>query len=81
MNRILYLVLIAILSSVLLLSVCAKETVVYENDFSNTSLADFTLNGNWVVSNGTLVLENGSGTGNAFITYALDPEYVGKILE
>ena len=80
MNRILYLVLIAILSSVLLLSVCAKETVVYENDFSNTSLADFTLNGNWVVSNGTLVLENGSGTGNAFITYALDPEYVGKNL-
>ena len=64
----------------ILLLVCAgaKETVIYENDFTDASLADFSVNGTWKVSGGVLTLE--SGKGSAYITYSIPEEYIGKDL-
>lgn len=76
MNRFVRLLAIATLSLVLAFSVSAKETVIYENDFSTDSLSDFTLNGAWIVSDGVLALENGSGS--AHIIYDLGSDYLGK---
>ncbi|MBQ6893766.1 MAG: hypothetical protein IJN48_06120, partial [Clostridia bacterium] len=70
--------LIGVFFLVFMLSLSAKETVIYENDFSSTSLSDFSLNGSWKVSNGALVTEN--GTGSAYITYSIPEEYIGKDL-
>ena len=39
-----------------LFSVSAKETVIYENDFSDTSLDSFQTDDAWYVSNGELSL-------------------------
>ncbi len=69
---------ICVLILVSMLSVSAKETVIYENDFSNTSLADFTTSDSWKVSNGALTL--GSGSGSAYISYKIPEEYMDKDL-
>ncbi len=63
------------LAALLCISIFAKETVVYENDFSDSSLSDFTLNGNWTVSNGMLTLSSG---GVGYIKYNLGSEYADK---
>ncbi|MBE6679443.1 MAG: hypothetical protein E7598_02855 [Ruminococcaceae bacterium] len=76
MNKVIRVLAILSISLLLVLSVYAKETVVYENDFTNTSLSDFSIIGEWVVSNGELTLEKGSGA--AIITYNLGKEYAGK---
>ena len=70
------LILPIIVSLVLVLSVCAKETVIYENDFSETSLEDFTTDAPFAVSDGVLTL--GSGSGSAYISYTVPDEYIGK---
>lgn len=58
-------------------SVCGLETVIYENDFSQTSLTDFEVHGNWSVSNGYLTL--GSGTGaSGYLTYEIPAEHADK---
>ena len=65
------------LCAVLAVSVQAKETEIYFNDFSDSSsLSDFTLNGNWAIGNGGLTA--GSGSGSAYLTYTLPNEYTGK---
>ena len=69
---------VLLLLILLLISVNAKETVVYENDFSSTSLKDFKVDGNWKVSNGALTLGNGSGS--AYISYAVPKEYLNNDL-
>lgn len=71
-------IFLCLLSVILIVTVSAKETVIYENDFSNNNLSDFVLNGNWKVSNG--VLETEKGTGSAYITYSIPKEYMGKDL-
>ncbi len=59
-------------------TISAKETVIYENNFSSTSLSDFTPKGNWKVSNGALTL--GTGSGSAYISYSIPSEYRDKDL-
>ncbi|MBQ6893009.1 MAG: hypothetical protein IJN48_02280, partial [Clostridia bacterium] len=55
------------------ISVAAKETVIYENDFSKESLSDFKMRGTMSVTNGTLKAV-GSGT-SAFISYDIPEKY------
>lgn len=58
------------------ITVFAKETVIYENDFSRVSLSDFTMRGTMQVSNGALKAA-GSGT-SAYIAYDLPEKYQGR---
>ena len=53
----------------------AKETVIYENDFSNSSLSDFTMKGTMKAEDGTLKAV-GSGS-SAYIAYDLPVQYQG----
>ena len=59
----------------LILSVFARETVIYENDFQKYSLGDFSLNGGWVIRDGRLT--TGSGSGSAYLHYTIPKEYEG----
>ena len=59
------------------LSVCAYETVIYENDFSEDSLADFTVRGSWSVTDGRLVLGSGSSS-SGFVTYKIPDAHADK---
>ncbi len=72
-----YIRLLGVLVVALLLAftVCAKETVVYENDFSGVSLIDFNTKGNWTVSGGMLSTDTGSGS--AYLQYTIPEEYAG----
>ena len=60
----------------LTLTLCAKEIVVYENDFSSADLASFEQKGNWKVENGTLTTSTGSGS--AYLIYTIPTEHAGK---
>ena len=61
----------------LLLSVSAKSTVIYRNDFSQADLSDFFQYGNFVVEDGKL--RNYAGRGpSAYVTYTLPAAYAGK---
>ena len=60
----------------LLISAHAKETVIYENDFSNSDLSAFNMKGKMQVENGTLKA-SGGGT-SAYISYNFPKEYEGK---
>lgn len=73
MKRFLFTLLIFVC---LTFTVCAKETVIYENDFSSGGLSDFTMRGTMQVSNGG-VKAVGSGT-SAYIAYEFPDEYQGK---
>lgn len=53
----------------------AKETVIYENDFSSSDLSDFTMRGTMEVINGTLKAI-GSGS-SAYVAYELPKQYQG----
>lgn len=66
-----------ILAMVFLLAfaVCAKETVVYENDFAKNDLSDLALQGNWQVVDGKLT--TGEGSGSAFLTFDIPEKYAG----
>ena len=75
MNRLLKAFLITVFVVMLATVVSAKETVVYENDFSSTNLSEFSLNGNWAVFDGMLGLDSGSGS--AFLKYDLPEQYAG----
>jgi len=69
-------ILLALLVIVCLtLTVMAKETVIYENDFSNSDLSDFMMKGTMQVVDGTLKAV-GTGT-SAFVAYELPAEYTG----
>ena len=57
------------------LAASAKETVVYENDFSGANLIDFSTKGNWTVSGG--MLSTGTGNGSAYLQYVIPEEYTG----
>ncbi len=67
--------LVAALTAFLALGINAKEVVVYENDFSSSYLNDLTLNGDWFVSDGKLMLGSGSGAGR--VIYEIPAEYSG----
>lgn len=67
-----------VLAVMCIIAVYAKETVIYENDFSNMSLESFKTEDEWYVSNGVLTLKSGSGS--AYISYTIPEEYVGKKL-
>lgn len=56
-------------------TVSAKETVIYENDFSSSDLSDFTMRGTMQVSDGG-VKAVGSGT-SAYIAYEFPKQYKG----
>lgn len=60
----------------LTVTVCAKETVIYENDFSSNDLSDFEMTGTMKAENGYLKAV-GSGA-SAFIAYDFPAEYQGK---
>ncbi len=73
MKKLLLVLLVLICLSI---TVSAKETVIYENDFSNPSLSDFTMKGTMKAENGYLKAV-GSGS-TAFVSYDLPTEYKGK---
>ncbi len=66
---------VLLFASLLIIAGSAKETVVYENDFSASGLYDFTANGNWTVTDGTLA--TGTGSGSAYLHYTIPEEYAG----
>ncbi|MBE6679444.1 MAG: hypothetical protein E7598_02860 [Ruminococcaceae bacterium] len=67
--------LVIIMTFLFAICIGAKETVIYENDFSNGYLDELTLNGNWVVNNDRLAL--GSGSGSGWIFFDIPEEYSG----
>lgn len=67
--------LVAALTAFLAFGISAKEVVVYENDFSSSYLNDLTLNGDWFVSDGKLMLGSGKGAGR--VIYEIPAEYSG----
>lgn len=70
-------IIIALLVLICLsISVSAKETVIYENDFSSADLSEFTIKGTMKAENGTLKAV-GSGS-SAYIAYDLPAQYQGK---
>ena len=75
MRKVMRFLLTSILFVMLTVTLHAKEVVVYENDFSSDDFSAFTMKGSWQVSDGTLSL--GSGSGSAFLTYAIPEEYAG----
>ena len=75
MRKVMRFFLTAILFAMLTMTLYAKEVVVYENDFSSSDLSAFTAKGSWQVTDGKLAL--GSGSGSAFLTYAIPDEYDG----
>jgi len=72
MKKVLTLLLVLICLSI---TVFAKETVIYENDFSSNDLSDFKMHGTMQVSNGALKAV-GSGS-SAYISYDLPKQYQG----
>lgn len=76
MKKLLFILLAALMLTV---AVGAKEYVIYQNDFSSTSLQDFEVYGEIAVKNGALKAVSSSGaTGEAYITYTLPEEHTGK---
>ena len=75
MKKLLFVLLAAL---ILTFAVGAKEYVIYENNFSNTSLSDFAVNGNMQVENGTLGVVASGEEGEAYLTYTLPEQYTGK---
>ena len=65
----------AVLLAMMTMTLCAKEVVVYENDFSKDDLSGFSQKGSWKVSDGKLSL--GGGSGSAFLIYAIPEKYAG----
>jgi|GEM_PF-595489 len=59
----------------LTIAVSAKETVIYENDFSSSDLSAFSLHGTMTVTDGALKAV-GTGT-SAFLAYDLPKKYQG----
>lgn len=59
----------------LMITVSAKETVIYENDFTDGDLSDFYMKGTMKAENGTLKAV-GSGS-SAYISYDLPYQYEG----
>jgi len=70
--RFLWIGVIAVLLTVL---VCAKEIVVYENDFSVNDLSNCTTKGDWQIAGGQL--KTGEGSGSAYLTYTIPEQYAG----
>ncbi len=65
------------LALILVIGVSAKEVVIYENDFSNPDLSDFTMLGTMeVTADGTLKAV-GTGT-SAYVSYEFPEEHHGK---
>ena len=58
------------------LSATAKETVIYENDFSSADLSAFTMRGGMAVQDGALKATSGSGP-SAYVAYTFPEEYRG----
>lgn len=57
----------------------AKETVIYENDFSSTDLSAFTVTGSVEVKNGLLrATDKGTSGAAALVSYTLPKQYQGK---
>lgn len=52
-----------------------NDVILVDNDFSDTSLADYKLQGNWRVINGTLRTTGGSGS--AYLVYEIPEKYEG----
>nr|MBQ5810899.1 family 43 glycosylhydrolase [Clostridia bacterium] len=73
MKRLFCVVFFAVLLS---LAVLAKETVIYENDFSSSDLSDFTMYGNMVVVGGRLKASGGEGP-SAYVAYTFPEKYQG----
>lgn len=66
---------VLVVALLLAFTVCAKETVIYENDFSGVNLVDFSVKGNWTVSGG--MLSTGAGSGSAYLHYTIPKAYAG----
>lgn len=77
MKKCLFPLLMTLVSACLLLSATAKETVIYENDFSSADLSDFVMYGGMAVKDGALKATSGSGP-SAYISYSFPKEYQGK---
>ncbi|MBQ6893767.1 MAG: family 43 glycosylhydrolase [Clostridia bacterium] len=67
--------LITVLFVLMIVGASAKETVIIDDDFSTDALYQYTLKGNWVVSDGVLKL--GSGSGSAYLFYDIPSQYEG----
>ena len=70
--------ILCLVSFILLLSIVsfAKETVIYENDFSKSDLSDFKMYGKMVVKDGYLKAIGGEGP-SAYIAYTFPEKYQG----
>ena len=76
MKKLLVFLLVA---ACLIFTAAAKETVIYENDFSKNNLSDFTVFDNMVVQGGVLkAVQGNSRRSSAYITYTLPEEHAGK---
>lgn len=67
--------ILAVCVVLLALTVCAKEVVVYENDFQYNDLSEFEVKGNWMVSNGAV--KTAEGSGSAYLWYTIPEQYSG----
>ncbi|MBQ5390212.1 MAG: family 43 glycosylhydrolase [Clostridia bacterium] len=77
MKKLLFALLSALFVSLLLLNASAKETVIYENDFSSADLSAFRMYGKMVVKNGMLRAGKGDGP-STYVAYTFPEEYRGK---
>lgn len=68
-------VLVIVIALTLVFCISAKETVIYENDFSSSYLGDFSSNGNWNANDDMLTL--GSGSGSGWLFFDIPEEYKG----
>ena len=76
MRKLISLVLLLVCFAI---SVSAKETVVYQNDFSSSNLSDFTVIGSAEVKDGLLkATATGTNGKTAFVSYNMPAQYNGK---
>lgn len=69
--------LLVVFAAVLIMTmaVCAKETVIYENSFTENDLSGCTTKGDWQIIDGKLA--TGAGSGSAYLTYTIPEQYKG----
>ena len=77
MKKHLLILLSALFCFSLSLSAAAKETVIYENDFSSGDLSALTMYGGMAVKDGALKATSGSGP-SAYVAYTFPEAYQGK---
>lgn len=77
MKKYVFSLLTALTFFCLLISAAAKETIIYENDFSSADLSAFEMYGGMAVGDGALKAVRGSGP-SAYVAYTFPEAYQGK---